>query len=796
MLQPSSSLPYHFDSSNTEHFLQIKSDSLPYGWSSRFSLSPNRIILQLPPLSHDRDNTKSRLFKFTSDPSLCPSSLLEVEISADDGRYVLVIRPCSVSQMPFCVNNRSCLDILYLRQRGASWDQSLVVMPLQSVMWTLPLCDGETLVDVYARKAGSLLDEESLQVKHTFDVMQMGNVGYFEVSTNRPLTITTTLRKSTRIVVFDQYNANGEKRLSSLLADKLFLVDLYNHLDNQMIQESSLFGQQFDTRQNNSTLIQALYCFSAEGIFVSSTVAKLIIQVDGQQKNLFSSRGNLPYWGKSLLVNAGSKVDLQLVVNLSKMGVMKGVLDLSPYCDFEHCYEVLVPCADKSGVKAFCVLNVANITEENCSNEFEWIRFQQCKEELASVIRSVTTEFKLERSFSRRHLASLAQNSLYLHRATHKGIFKSPSTASPVEIEEASAAFTKQRTLLRVIVHEIKHLSMEESPSVYFTVQGNDTVQRAPSSSDWQSDRELCSNQSVVISAPNFNLGCVLVESNGRLVVSKLVRGSTAFNAGVCVGFVLSSFNGYPAPSTLYELQQRINADGHEKQFVFASIDSAPLRKIVLEQSVVLRQEALQLRESVQVSFYTEKDEGEDEKLWNLDVDVSEETNVEMMVNGACISFETVWESFEEEERVVFDARMNFVGVGVSVINGTPEELLYVSLLGIRSDLKVMNRGKKVIELELNSFQIDNQISGAKYEVLLDTPSEGTWLSATMVIQPHPSLLYLELFSVLMQNVRVFADSGVIMNILSFVQELPFDTFEKIERDCMKQLSESPLFIR
>ena len=108
----------------------------------------------------------------------------------------------------------------------------------------------------------------------------------------------------------------------------------------------------------------------------------------------------------------------------------------------------------------------------------------------------------------------------------------------------------------------------------------------------------------------------------------------------------------------------------------------------------------------------------------------------------------------------------------------------------------MMNRGKKVIELELNSFQIDNQISGAKYEVLLDTPSEGTWLSATIVIQPHPSLLYLELFSVLMQNVRVFADSGVIMNILSFVQELPFDTFEKIERDCMKQLSESPLFIR
>ena len=202
------------------------------------------------------------------------------------------------------------------------------------------------------------------------------------------------------------------------------------------------------------------------------------------------------------------------------------------------------------------------------------------------------------------------------------------------------------------------------------------------------------------------------------------------------------------------------------------------------------------IHNTLEESLMFEKEEGEDELLWSLEVDVSEETNVEMMVNGACISFETVWESFEEEERVVFDAKMNFVGVGVSVINGTPEELLYVSLLGLRSDIKVMNRGKKVIELELNSFQIDNQISGAKYEVLLDTPSAGTWLSATVVIQPHPSLLYLELFSVLMQNVRVFADSGVIMNILSFVQELPFDIFEKIERDCMKQISESPLFIR
>ena len=471
LLQPSSSLPFHFDSNNSDHYLQIKSDSLPYGWSSRFPLSPDRFILQLPPLSQDRENKGSRLFKFISDPSLCPSSLLEVEILSEDGRYVLIIRPCSVSQMPFCVNNRSSLDVLYLRQRGVSWDKSLVVMPLQSVMWTLPFCDGETIVDVYARKAGCTLDEESLQVKHTFDVMQMGNAGCFEVSANRQLTVNTTLRKSTRIIVFDQYNTNGIKRLSSLLADKLLLVDLYNQLDNRMIQESSMFSQPLGFHHNSSTFLQALYCFSAEGIFVSSTVAKLTIQVSGQQKNLFSSRGSLPFWGKSILVNSGSTVELQLVVNLSKVSVMKGTLDLSPYCDFEHCYEVVVPCSDEFGVKAFCVVNVTNITEENSVNEFEWVRFQQCKDELTSVIRSVTTEFKLERSFSRRNMASLAQNSLYLHRATHKGIFKSPSTASPIEIEEASAAFTKQRTLLRVIVHDVKHISMEELVPIYFTVQ-------------------------------------------------------------------------------------------------------------------------------------------------------------------------------------------------------------------------------------------------------------------------------------------------------------------------------------
>ena len=774
------------------------SDSLPYGWSNRFPLSPDRVILQLPPLSHDRENDQPRLLKFISDPSICPSSLLEVEITADDGRFMLVIRPCSTSQMPFCVNNRSSLDILYLRQRGASWDQALVVMPLQSVMWTMPLCDGEPLVDVYTRRAGCLLDEESLQVKHTFDVTQIGQMGCFEVSANRQLTVTTTLRKSTHFIVFDQYNTNGVKRLSSLLADKLFLVDLYNHLDNEMIQESSAFSQPMGSHQSSSTIVQALYCYSAEGIFVSSTVAKLIIRVDGQQKSLFSSRGSLPYWGKNLLVNSGSKVELQLVVNLSKVSVMKGALDLSPYCDLEHCYEVVVPCSDDFGVKAFCVLNVANITAENSANEFEWIRFQQCKEELTSVIRSVTTEFKLERSFSRRHMESLTQNSLYLHRATHRGIFKSPSTASPIEIEEASVALSKQRTLLRVIVHEIKHVSTEGSPFVYFTVQGSDasTVQRAPSSNKWLPDRELSSNQTVAVTASSLDLGCELVESDGKLVVSKIMRSSSAFTAGVRVGFVLTRVNEEFAPATLYELQQQINSGGSVKQFVFSSPDSEPLRKVVLEQSVVLRQEALQLRESVQVSFYAEREEGEDELLWRLEVDVSEETNVETRLNDACVSLETVWESFEEEDRVVFDAKINFVGAGVSVINGTPEELFYVSLLGLKSDVSVTNRGKKVIEVDLKSFQIDNQMNGAKYEVLLDTPSDVTWLSMTAVIQPHPSLLYLELFSVLMQNVRVFADSGVIMNILSFVQELPFDIFERVERDCMKQINESSLFIR
>ena len=735
------------------------------------------------------------MFETFPDPSLSPSSLIEVEITEDKGNHFAIIHPCDVASFPFCVSNRSALDELILRQRHTSWDETLVVKPLQSIMWTLPLCDGEPLIDVYSRGIGLLLEASSFQPKFTFDATQIGDLGSFSINGERDLCLQSTVQKSSRFLVFYPSRKSNSSRQSSLIADKLILVDLQNHLDNRMLNN-------IPKSLSYVSFVQLMYCFAAKGIFPSSTSIRLDVQSDSQYRIFQSTRGSFPYFGKSILALLGSTLVFTLELEGSstltkggKRGVLHGMLCLQDYALTDTLFEVVIPCYISDETYAFCVVHVANIPMGNEAQRFEMLQLQQSREEVVAVIGSITTEFKLERSFSRRNLEMQAENSLHLHRATHVGIWKSPSIASPVDIEEASIALTKQRTFLRLCVHEVKRLRNLPHKSMYFMVESRKIKQRSPSSSIWYTDLELQSHAEVCVTSPSMDFGCTFCERNGMFVVSQLLRNSLAARVGVCVGHVLVSIDGEPVPSTFFDLKQRVSQNTNNKQFLFQSLDNSFFEKAVMNQSVIVYDETLEFQETVAIHFFVEDDE-KDRHLWSFNIDISEEKNMDVSVGESCISFETHWERFEEKEDSILEASIQIPRVGVSIVNSVPEEISFVSFTGISGKLQVLESGKQVVTVEMDSFQVDNQLKGATYSVILDTPMKAPWFSLIAKTQPNSSLHYLECFSVETTEIRLFIESGIIITLMEFVKELPLDLFDLTEKDCLRKLNENPLFIQ
>ena len=112
------------------------------------------------------------------------------------------------------------------------------------------------------------------------------------------------------------------------------------------------------------------------------------------------------------------------------------------------------------------------------------------------------------------------------------------------------------------------------------------------------------------------------------------------------------------------------------------------------------------------------------------------------------------WSSFNPEEEIAsLSFKLDFKGFGISLINAKPSELLYFSLNDLRGNVSLFESGKKTMEVRLKSLQVDNQIVGCRFPVLFGSPlsSDRDWLHTSAIILPHPSVLYIEYFSILIQ---------------------------------------------
>lgn len=126
-------------------------------------------------------------------------------------------------------------------------------------------------------------------------------------------------------------------------------------------------------------------------------------------------------------------------------------------------------------------------------------------------------------------------------------------------------------------------------------------------------------------------------------------------------------------------------------------------------------------------------------------------------------------------QRHFLQVTTKFIGIGVSVIDRVPRELMYITLQGLNCDFS-MTHENQFFEIKLKRLQVDNQLPGALFPVALSNAVklEGRdFLHISCVRHYHEkSYHYFPYFSMLIQEADMMMDIGFANGITNFITTL------------------------
>jgi hypothetical protein len=134
-----------------------------------------------------------------------------------------------------------------------------------------------------------------------------------------------------------------------------------------------------------------------------------------------------------------------------------------------------------------------------------------------------------------------------------------------------------------------------------------------------------------------------------------------------------------------------------------------------------------------------------------------------------------------ERERITQEVVVSLAGIGVSVVDSRPIEVLYLALHGIDASLQFTSLNHKT-EFRVARLQVDNQLYSTPFPVMLAPNLQNkrargkSFFHASIVKSTaYTSIDYYTYASFLMQEFDVMVEDSWIFILLQFVNSLPFD---------------------
>lgn len=528
--------------------------------------------------------------------------------------------------------------------------------------------------------------------------------------------------------------------------------------------------------------------------------AKVQFKVGGTWYDTDSTRGRLNYWNTHKIVNEVDEMEMKMEVRGDLQLPVTGHarLRLADYPEKECLYDLLVPFyADDGQLIGHAQVRFVNVCiPEVAEAGFEKQELFERLLEVEQTLQRLQNEVRIEKTLGRnqvkdRSLARALQSGVYNNRASiqastsitdslRKGTVQSQNAPvsigqiRSVSLESGSTSLSSSMSLLEneentdemeqnlsfcVHLHQLEKIPLPESElqHVYITASIGATTLRLPASTNILADEDSYPTNEVTITITSADADFQLLQEGKTILVSQILSDSVAARAGVKVGHVLSDVDGEGVPSSLEQLQAELDT-GEEMTLTFVAPPSTEYRRVVFEQPLMFPTGVTVGQQEMKLTVYQESNAEEDTKLGEVMMPINRDAEADCAVrlrHGLACSLNTSWNSFDVDSEIVsLSLKVAVQGVGLSLVNSKPEEVLYISLNKLQAVLMQNENGKKTVEVKLNSCQIDNQILGTRFPVLFGSPIDlkaMNWLHFSMVILPHPSVLYIQYLSVLVQ---------------------------------------------
>ena len=150
-----------------------------------------------------------------------------------------------------------------------------------------------------------------------------------------------------------------------------------------------------------------------------------------------------------------------------------------------------------------------------------------------------------------------------------------------------------------------------------------------------------------------------------------------------------------------------------------------------------------------------------------------------------------------DDIKSIINFSMTLGGVGLSIIDEKPQELLYFSMRRIDILFCILENTQS-LELSIGSLQIDNQLYHSPYPIFLYSPpvdSQSFFQISLLRSLKYPNILYFPYFGIKMQKFDISVDEIFLLRILNFIDLiLRFISERHVEEEENLLFTTSPSF--
>eukprot|EP01094_Clydonella_sp_ATCC50884_P020473 TRINITY_DN4260_c0_g2_i1.p1 TRINITY_DN4260_c0_g2~~TRINITY_DN4260_c0_g2_i1.p1 ORF type:complete len:3475 (-),score=1195.12 TRINITY_DN4260_c0_g2_i1:66-10490(-) len=148
----------------------------------------------------------------------------------------------------------------------------------------------------------------------------------------------------------------------------------------------------------------------------------------------------------------------------------------------------------------------------------------------------------------------------------------------------------------------------------------------------------------------------------------------------------------------------------------------------------------------------------------------------------------------QEAPEVVLKASLELAGVGVSVVDDTPRELLYLTLTAIELSFDEYVTERRA-GISVKHMQIDNQLLGTPYPILfysIPAPTKPFLQVNAVMDTQHSQIMFFKFCGVLLQGMEVNMDEMLLLSLLRFADVATSYMREQATAEAEKQIFREP----